>query len=122
MRILMNTDRRECLKYEKEGFELSAKQHFCLVIMDIFLTETDGFELLKAMRQSKTIPILILSSKAESKRRVADLKAGASGYLKKPYDLEECLAHAQSLMELYTQLHTTESRCYTLAFGLIKMA
>lgn len=38
------------------------EQEYCLVIMDIALSEADGHELLKIMRQSKTIPILVLSS------------------------------------------------------------
>lgn len=102
----------------KEGFELFTKQHFCLVIMDILLSEMDGVELLQAIRQTKPVPILVLSAKADTKDKVSALKAGANVYLHKPYELEECLAHAQSLMELYADLHTAESRCYTLAFGM----
>lgn len=102
----------------KQGFEMFTKQHFCLVIMDIILSETDGVELLQTIRQTKPVPILVLSSKADTNDKVSALRAGANAYLHKPYELEECLAHAQSLMELYTDLHTTESRCYTLAFGM----
>lgn len=101
-----------------EGFEVLTKHHFCLVIMDIHLSETDGVELLKMIRQTKRMPILVLSSKAGSMKRIEALRAGANGYLEKPYELEECLAHAQSLMQLYSQLHTVESRYYTLAFGI----
>ena len=92
-----------------EGLELLTKYHFCLVIMDICLSEANGMELLKTIRQIKPIPIFVLSSKPGSADRVAALKAGAHGYMEKPYQLEECLAHAQSLMELYAQLHTVES-------------
>lgn len=102
----------------KQGFEMFTKQHFCLVIMDIILSETDGVELLQTIRQTKPVPILVLYSKADTNDKVSALRAGANAYLHKPYELEECLAHAQSLMELYTDLHTTESRCYTLAFGM----
>lgn len=101
-----------------EGLERLTKCQFCLVIMDILLSEVDGMELLKMIRQIKPIPILVLSSKPGSKERIAAFKAGAHGYMEKPYKLEECLAHAQTLMELYAQLHTSESRCYTLAFGM----
>lgn len=101
-----------------EGIELLTKHLFCLVIMDIHLSETDGIMLLKIIREIKPIPILILSSTATSADRIAALKAGAHGYLEKPYHLEECLAHAQSLMELYVQLHPTEHLSYTLAFGM----
>lgn len=86
--------------------------------MDILLSETDGMELLKLIRRIKPIPILVLSSKPGSEERIAALRAGAHGYMEKPYELDECLAHAQSLMELYAQLHTSEGRCYTLAFGM----
>ena len=101
-----------------EGFELFTKQHFCLVIMDILLSETDGVELLQAIRQARPVPILVLSSKADSSQKISALKAGAHAYLQKPYELEECLAHAQSLMELYADLQPLESRKYTLAFGM----
>lgn len=101
-----------------EGLQYLTKRRVCLVIMDVLLSEADGIKLLKMIRQIKPIPILVLSSEAGSEERIAALKAGAHGYMEKPYELEECLAHAQSLMELYAQLHTTESRCYTLAFGM----
>lgn len=101
-----------------DGIEQLTRHQFCLVIMDILLSEADGIELLKMIRQIKPIPILVLSSKPDNTGRLAVLKAGAHGYMEKPYQLEECLAHAQSLMELYAQLHTSESRCYTLAFGM----
>lgn len=101
----------------RDGINQLTKRLFCLVIMDILLSEADGIDLLKLIRQIKPIPILVLSSKPGSEDRIAALKAGAHGYVEKPYDLEECLAHAQFLMELYAQLHTSE-RCYTLAFGM----
>lgn len=102
----------------QDAIDQITKNRVCLVIMDILLSEADGLELLKMIRQIKPIPILVLSSKPDNTARIAALKAGAHGYLKKPFALEECLAHAQSLMELYSQIHTSENRCYTLAFGM----
>lgn len=102
----------------RDGIEQFTQHRFCLVIMDILLSEVNGMELLKTIRQVKPIPVLVLSSKPGSEERIAALKTGAHGYVEKPYQVEECLAHAQSLMELYAQLHTSESRCYTLAFGM----
>lgn len=101
-----------------EALEIFLKHRFCLVIMDVRLAETDGLELLRIMRQAKTLPILVLSAKTSSSERAALLQAGANVYLEKPYELEECLAQAESLMELYIKANPVESRCYTLAFGL----
>lgn len=107
-----------CSHSANEGIERLTKQQFCLVLMDITLSETDGIELLKIIRQIKTVPILALSSKPGNRERIAALKAGAQGYMEKPYDLEECLAQAESLIELYIRLHMVDNQCYTLAFGM----
>lgn len=100
----------------REGFEHFTKYHLCLVIIDAFLLEVDGISFLKEMRQKKPTPILILSSKNSSQERINALQSGAIGYLVKPYELKECIAHAESFMRLYTDLNIVENRCYTLEF------
>lgn len=101
-----------------EGMRRFMEQEYCLVIMDIVLAEIDGEELLKIMRRAKTIPILVLSSKPGLESRLSAYQAGAHAYLEKPYELEECLAQAESLMELYVGLKPPVERCYTLVFGM----
>lgn len=101
-----------------EGLRRFMEQEYCLVIMDIALAEADGQELLKIMRRAKTIPILVLSSKPGQEAKLSAYQAGAHAYLEKPYELEECLAQAESLMDLYINLKAPKSRCYTLAFGM----
>lgn len=102
----------------KDGFEQFAKHQFCLVIMDIQLSETDGLSLLEQMRKLNPMPILVLSSKSSSEAKMDALKAGAVGYMEKPYALEECLAHAQALIRLYSDIGSVSNRHYTLAFGM----
>lgn len=101
-----------------DGFSQFAKHQFCLVIMDIQLSETDGLSLLEQFRKLKPMPILVLSAKNSREDRIGALKAGAVGYMQKPYELEECLAHAQSLIKLYSDIGSVSNRRYTLAFGM----
>lgn len=100
-----------------DGLKSFMEQQYCLVIMDIVLSEADGHELLTIMRQSKPTPILVLSSKPGNVHKLQALQAGAHAYLEKPYELEECLAQAETLMRLYVELADQEKRCYTLVFG-----
>lgn len=102
----------------QDGFEQFAKHQFCLVIMDIQLSETNGLSLLEQLRKMNPMPILVLSSKSSSEARIEALRAGAAGYMEKPYALEECLAHAQSLIQLYSDIGPVSNRHYTLAFGI----
>ena len=104
-----------------EGIKKFLEQEYCLVIMDIPLSEFDGHRLLKIMREAKTIPILVLSSKSGQETKLSTYKAGANAYLEKPYELEECLAQAEALIELYVGLKSSKDRCYTLAFGMDMM-
>lgn len=93
------------------------KDDFGLIILDANLSVEDDHRLLKAMRKTKNTPILVLSSQVEHRHRLETLKAGAHAYMGKPYSLEECLAQAQSLMQMYIELHPTNRDCFTLVFG-----
>lgn len=89
----------------------------CLIILAAELSAEDDHKLLKAMRKTKTTPILVLSSKTDHKERLESLQAGAHAYMGEPYTPEECLAQAQSLMQMYVDLHPNAKECFTLAFG-----
>lgn len=89
----------------------------CLIILAAEMSVEDDHRLLKAMRRAKTTPILVLSSLQSQAERLDSLKAGAHAYMGKPYTLEECLAQAQSLMQLYADLHPKTDECFTLVFG-----
>ena len=101
----------------RDGLKKFMEQQYCLVIMDIVLSEADGHELLSIMSQAKPIPILVLSSKPGNEHKLSAYHAGAHAYLQKPYELEECLAQAEALMQLYVELADKERRYYTLEFG-----
>ena len=90
---------------------------FCLVILDATMSASDDHNLLKAMRNSQTAPILLLSSNANTEEKIHAFNAGAHAYMGKPYTDEECLAQAHSLMQLYIDMHPQSKLCYTLAFG-----
>lgn len=101
----------------KNWLQTFIKTEFCLIILDAGISAEDDHQLLKAMRKARTTPILILSSQSSHVERLKVFQAGAHAYIEEPYSLEECLAQAQSLMELYYDLKPQQEICYTLAFG-----
>ena len=94
------------------------RQPFCIVIMDISITNINGIALLENMRLAKPIPILVLSPVSNTAERIKLLQAGATTVMEKPCDIEECLANAQSLMNVYLHSNLAEQGCYTLAFEM----
>lgn len=99
-----------------DGIEQLMRHHYELVILDISLSERDGLQLLRFMRQTKDMPILVLSSQGdyESKKRAYCM--GADDFMEKPLEPRECLLRAQALLRRYnaTALPMPGERRYTI--------
>ncbi len=106
-----------CVCSMAEALQTFIKSEFCLIILDAGISAEDDHRLLRAMRKARTTPILILSSQSCHVERLKVFEAGAHAYIGEPYSLEECLAQAQALMQLYCDLKPQKDVCYTLAFG-----
>ena len=100
-----------------EAIRLFVHHDFCLIVMDAALSETDGYHYLRIMRKAKPIFILILSSNTEYPDRLQAFQSGANAYLGKPYNLDECIAQAKSLINLYVDLKPIGQSHYILSFG-----
>ena len=90
-----------CVSSMREALQIYLRKEFCLIILDAAISAEDDHRLLTAIRKSKTTPILILSSQSCHVERLRVLQAGAHAYIGHPYSMEECLAQAQVLMQLY---------------------
>ncbi|RJE46655.1 MULTISPECIES: response regulator transcription factor [unclassified Dehalobacter] len=111
------TDVHYELSYQN-GLDNFMKHQYCLVIMDFLLLETADLTMLKIMRHSKPVPILILSANASTADKVRALKSGADDVLSKPFEVEECVARAEALIRRYIELRNDADNIYTLVFGL----
>src|SRR5579863_4653891 len=63
-----------------------------LVILDWKLPRLDGLEVLRRLRQSTPVPILMLTARSEETDRVIGLELGADDYLTKPFSMRELVA------------------------------
>jgi len=83
----------------EEGFFLANSRAFDLIVLDVMLPRRDGLEVLAALRkQSKTIPVLLLTARDAVEDRVAGLDSGADDYLVKPFAFPELSARIRALL------------------------
>ena len=69
------------------------------VILDIMMPKMDGIEVLKRLRAAScTVPVLLLTAKAEVDDRIRGLDAGADDYLPKPFAMGELLARVRAML------------------------
>jgi DNA-binding response OmpR family regulator len=68
-----------------------------LIILDVMLPGGTGFELLKALRQESSVPVLLLTARGEAVDRILGLEIGADDYLAKPFDPRELVARTRTV-------------------------
>lgn len=82
---------------------------FSLIILDVMMPDIDGFQVLKRVRESSNIPVLMLTAKSSEEDKVYGLRLGADDYLTKPFSISEFMARVNSLIRRYTTLNPASS-------------
>jgi len=95
---------------ESEGFEIAEASNGAdglsriraispdLVILDIGLPDVDGIELLRQIRSTSEIPVIMLTARAEELDRVVGLSVGADDYVTKPFSPRELVARIKAVL------------------------
>ncbi len=121
-----NISRLVQLYLEKEGFEVKTadrgddalalfrKLPPDLMLLDVMLPGMDGWQVLKAVRKTSSIPIIMLTAKDETFDKVLGLELGADDYITKPFDTKELVARVKAVLRR-TQ-GSEEEKTDTLAF------
>ena len=68
------------------------------VVLDLHLPEMDGLEVIRQLRQSSSVPVVIVSARGEAVDRVAGLELGADDYLTKPFLPRELVARLRAML------------------------
>lgn len=72
-----------------------------LILLDLMLPGISGEEIIKHIRKIKTMPIIVISAKAEQDVKVETLRLGADDFISKPFDTNEVIARVQSQLRRY---------------------
>ncbi|BFK80858.1 DNA-binding response regulator [Clostridium baratii] len=83
----------------RTGLEIAERGEADLVILDIMLPELNGLEVLRRLRKSSDIPIIMLTARDAVMDKVSGLDAGADDYITKPFAIEELLARIRTALK-----------------------
>jgi DNA-binding response OmpR family regulator len=100
------------------AMEAFNRQKFDLVILDLMLPDSHGFDLCRWMRQSAAqLPILMLTALGEEENRIKGLKEGADDYLTKPFSLDEFLLRVRGMLRRSAWYQPRPTREEVYQFG-----
>ena len=82
-----------------EALRLARSRPFDLIILDVMLPDTDGFEVLRRLRRDGSrVPVIFLTARDTQADKVAGLTIGGDDYLTKPFGLEELAARIRTVL------------------------
>lgn len=86
----------------QEALSLIRQHSFNMILLDVMMPDMDGWQVCKVIRETSTVPVLMLTARTDTKDKVKGLDIGADDYLTKPFEPEELLARIYSLLRRST--------------------
>ena len=94
----------ETAKDGEEALKLQATQSFDLIILDLMLPDTTGFDLIPQLRASQPdLPILMLTARDQMNDKIIGLQLGADDYMTKPFNGTELVLRVKNLLKRVVQ-------------------
>lgn len=81
-----------------KAFEMLSENTYHLILLDINLPETTGFELLEELREHSNVPVIFASARTSETDRITGFDIGGDDYLPKPYSMQELLSRVNALI------------------------
>ena len=75
---------------------MARQQNPDLILLDVMLPGSDGFEICRVLRQEMNVPILILTARDDEIDKIVGLEVGADDYLTKPFSMRELMARVKA--------------------------
>jgi DNA-binding response OmpR family regulator len=86
----------------RDGLEKAQSGKADLMVLDVMLPELNGFEVLRRLRKTSALPVIMLTARDDVMDKVAGLDGGADDYMTKPFAIEELLARIRLALKKKT--------------------
>ena len=100
----MNNFEVETFDRGDDGLEAAMNNDYDLVVLDLMLPGTDGFDICRKVRAEKNIPIIMVSAKKDDIDKIRGLGLGADDYMTKPFSPGELVARVKAHLAQYERL------------------
>lgn len=109
LRLYLENEKYNVIEAEDgmQALEYIRREHIDMCILDIMMPKLDGYHVLKEIRQSSNMPVMILSAKDADTEKILGLNLGADDYMAKPFNPLEAVARVNSNIRRFYSLGAT---------------
>src|SRR5246127_1727060 len=90
--------RVEAVHDGETGLQRATAGNYLLIVLDVMLPGMSGFDVLRRLRATSRIPVLLLTARGEDVDRIVGLEIGADDYLPKPFNPRELVARIRAIL------------------------
>jgi two-component system response regulator ArlR len=83
----------------RTGLQMATSEDFSLIVLDVMLPGLNGMEVLRRLRQTSDVPVIMLTARDQVIDKVMGLDVGADDYMTKPFAIEELLARIRVILK-----------------------
>ncbi|MET0753778.1 MAG: response regulator [Pyrinomonadaceae bacterium] len=85
------------------GLEKARSGKYDLITLDVMLPKMNGFDVLRSLRETSKVPVLMLTARGDDMERIVGLEIGADDYLPKPFNPRELVARIRAILRRMTE-------------------
>jgi DNA-binding response OmpR family regulator len=104
-----------------DALKLSEQESLDLVVLDVMLPKMSGFDVLKRLRETTDVPVVMLTAKSQSVDKVVGLELGADDYITKPFDTKELLARIKAILRRFGRQEGSSRNDNVLRLGPVEL-
>ncbi len=101
----------------REGLSIAEKSSPDLILLDIMLPGINGIEVLRRIRKTSKVPVILLTARDSVNDKVSGLDMGADDYITKPFEIEELLARIRAAFRKKASVASPEKKSNELSAG-----
>ena len=90
----------DCVNDGESGLESARSGDYDMAILDVMLPKMNGFDVLRNLRESSKLPVIMLTARGDDMERIVGLEIGADDYLPKPFNPRELAARLRAILRL----------------------
>lgn len=88
----------QCAQSSEEAFDILSECSFDIILLDINLPDSSGFEICRQLREVSNVPVIFASARTSETDRITGFDIGGDDYLPKPYSMKELLSRINALI------------------------
>ena len=89
-----------CVNDGASGLERALSGDYDMAILDVMLPKLNGFDVLRSLRETSKLPVIMLTARGDDMERIVGLEIGADDYLPKPFNPRELAARLRAILRL----------------------